>query len=281
YPLWTVFRKLKKIYYRGQPDLERLKVGAWGNNWDFIQYAEQGGEWWGLNPYEEPGINVRGIDYDAYKGTIYGLRGLADLGRVGVALSPTGPLIAHSEVDSHIHLLNQNAPNAWSDTDLMNGALPSIGDDPTLLCEGSALLLYFRSDGRVVEAVRSTPSANWGATDLSSVARVTAVHDPRAVLAGPQRFVVFSGEDDDWHLLARNASGNWAVTRLLSEARRSAGAPPPPSSGQPNLYFFSGSPQPRIVGRAGPLGHLFEVELGRTGWEATDLTASSTAQSAK
>src|SRR5262245_7952528 len=267
YPLWTV--------YHGQPDLARITVGAWGNNWDFIQYAEQGGKWWGVNPYKEPGIDLAGLDFDAYKGTIYGLRGLADLGRASVALTPHGAFVAHSEVNEHIHLLYQGSPNAWTSADLMDGALPSLGGDPALLAAGSALHLYFRSDGRVVEAVRSSPSANWDATDLSSVARVPAVHDPRVVFANQQRFVVFSGDDDDWHLLTRNASGNWAVTHLLFEARRSVRTHIPPSSGQPNIYFVSSSPHPRIVGRAGALGHLFEVALGQTGWEATDLTAAS------
>src|SRR5262249_38528027 len=80
YPLWTV--------YHGQRDLRGIMVGGWGNGWDFIQYAEAGENYWGLNPYEEPNITVPGLDFNAYNGTIYGLRGLADIGRPGVALGP-------------------------------------------------------------------------------------------------------------------------------------------------------------------------------------------------
>lgn len=257
YPLWTI------------PN--RLPFGGWGNRADILQYAEDGENWLGQPHYREPGVDLPGVDYDSYNGTIYGLRGLADLGRVGVGLTPVGAVIAHCEVDRHIHLLRQSSPRTWADSDLMNGALPSLGGDPTLLAVGSAVALYFRDNGRVVEVTQQAPSATWDVEDLSSVAGVTGLHDPRVIAVASQRFVVFSGDDDDWHLLTRQATGSWAVSHLLSQARRSGFTSVPESSGQPNLYVVAGSPNPRVVGRAGPAGELFELALGPNGWQATSL----------
>lgn len=257
YPLWTI------------PN--RLPFGGWGTRADILQYAEDGENWLGQLHYREPGVDLPGVDYDSYNGTIYGLRGLADLGRVGVGLTPGGAVIAHCEVDRHVHLLHESSPRTWADSDLMNGALPSLGGDPTLLATGSAVVLYFRDDGRVVEATQLAPSRTWDVEDLSSVAGVRGMHDPRVIAVGSQRFVVFSGDDDDWHLLTRQATGSWGVSHLLSQARRSGFTSVPESSGQPNLYVVAGSPNPRIVGRAGPGGELFELALGPNGWHATSL----------
>jgi monoamine oxidase len=259
YPLWTI------------PN--RLPFGGWGSRADILQYAEDGERWLGQAKYREPGVGLPGVDYDSYNDTIYGLRGLADLGRVGVGLTPQGAIIAHSEVDRHIHLLREATPQAWTDADLMNGALPSSGGDPTLLAVGSAVAMYFRDDGgRVVEALQRAPSASWDVDDLSTVAGVTAMHDPRVLTVGSQRHVVFSGDDDDWHLLTRQATGGWTVSHLLSQARRSGFTSVPESSGQPVPYVVAGSPNPRIVGRAGPIGDLFELALGPNGWQATSLS---------
>ena len=265
YPLWTL--------------PSRFPLGGWASA-EIWQYAEDGGKWLGVQNYHEPGVNIPGIDFDAYNGTMYGLRGLADCGRVGVAHNALGDWIAHSELNAHIHLLNRpSARAAWADRDLMAGSLPSVGDDPVMLAQNQALLLYFRSDGRVIEAALPVPTATWDVTDLSQVAGVNAFQDPRAVVDADKRYVVFSGEDDDWHLLVRDTAGTWTVTHLLWEASHSGTPPPPLSSGQPSLYLVQGSAHPRIVGRAGPLGHLFEVTLRNTGWEATDLTGASTGRS--
>jgi hypothetical protein len=259
YPLWTI------------PN--RLPFGGWGNRAEILQYAEDGGNWLGRPKYREPGVDLPGVDYDSYNGTIYGLRGLADLGRVGVGLTPVGAVIAHCEVDRHVHLLHESSPRTWDDSDLMNGALPSLGGDPTVLAVGSAVVLYFRDDGRVVEATQPAPWATWDVEDLSSLAGVTGMHDPRVITDGGQRFVVFAGDDDDWHLLTRQVTGRWAVSHLLSQARRSGFMSVPTSSGQPNIYVVTGSPNPRIVGRAGPAGELFEFALRPHRWQATSLNA--------
>jgi len=258
YPLWGVSRPPNPPF------------GGWAHV-EMWQYAEDGGKWLGQEHYSEPGVGMGGIDYDSYNGTTYGLRGLADLGRVGVGLASQGAVIAHCEVDGHVHLLRESAMQTWTGSDLMSGALPSLGGDPGVLCAGMAVILHFRSDGRVVEAVQPGGSAAWDVADLSSIAGVKGAHDPRAIQDGARRFVVFSGDDDDWHLLTREPAGSWTVSHLLSEARREMSTSVPASSGQPSVYVVAGSANPRVVGRAGPAGHLFELALGPRGWEATNL----------
>lgn len=262
YPLWTI------------PN--RFPMGGW-RRVDIFQYGEEGQpkNHPSRKPYHEPGVDMPGVDYDAYHGTIYGLRGLADLGRVGVGLSPLGTLVAHAEPDRHVHLVRESPPRTWTDTDLMQGALPGLGGDPELQTAGTLTRIWFRSDGRVVEATQANPTGAWEVEDLSSVAGVNAVHDPRVAVAGDRRFVVFSGEDDDWHLLTRADAAPWTVTHLLSTARRSGGTTVPQSSGQPVVYL-SAAASPCVVGRAGPMGHLVELALGPSGWAATDLTARAT-----
>ena len=258
YPLWAVARPPNRPF------------GGWARV-EMWQYAEDGGKWLGQASYSEPGVGMGGIDYDSYNGTTYGLRGLADLGRVGVGLTSHGAVIAHCEVDRHVHLLRESAMQTWTGSDLMSGALPSLGGDPGVLCAGLTVILYFRSDGRVVEAVQPGGSAAWDVADLSSIAGVKGAHDPRAIQDGARRFVVFSGDDDDWHLLTRQPAGSWTVSHLLSEARRAGGMAVPASSGQPSLYVVAGSANPRVVGRAGPAGDLLELAMGQRGWEVTNL----------
>ena len=260
YPLWTL------------PG--RLPMGGWRRA-ELLQYASDGDPWFGMQHYRETGVELPGVDYDMYNGTIYGLRGLADLGRVGVGLTPLGVVVARGETDQHIHLARESPPGTWTDLDLMRGSLPGQGGDPVLSASGTTVRLYFRSQRRVIEATQATPSGTWDVEDLSSVAGATAFHDPRVLTFDDRRVVVFSGDDDDWHLLSRTASDPWIVTHLLSAARRSGGTSVPPSSGQPMVYLASGSADLRVVGRAGPMGHMVELALGPSGWAATDLTVTA------
>ena len=253
YPLWTL------------PN--RFPFGGWARA-DIWQYAEDGEP--KTHPYHETGVHIGGIDFDAYNGTIWGVRGLADLGRIGVATSPAGTVLAYSGPDRHVHLVL-----GTNDVDLMAGELPGVGGDPVLRLAGDTTRLYFRSDGRVVEASRSGTSGSWDVDDLSSVAGIRALHEPSAVTTADQRAVVFWGEDDDWHLCTRPNTGPWSVTAVLAAARRESGRTVPPSSGQPVAYRDPASGAVRVFGRAGLLGHLIEASLGRQGWMTTDVTATA------
>ena len=140
YPLWTL---PSRWFPAGG-------LGGW-RRVELWQYAEDGTPGHGMTQYREAGIELPGVDYDAYNGTIYGLRGLADLGRTGVGLTPLGAVAAHCEPDRHLHLMRENPPRTWTGTDLMRGALPGLGGDPVLSHCGhhrAALLPHRRPDRR-------------------------------------------------------------------------------------------------------------------------------------
>lgn len=260
YPLWTV--------YHGQANMTGISVGAWGTDWDFIQYAEAGGRWWGLNPYAEPNINIGGLDFDAYKGTIYGLRGLADIGRPSVALDAGVPHIAYSEVDDNLHLLT-GSPLAESQGTLPSLANPLTGADPALLVSAGSIFLYFRKDGHLVEAA-ATPGGSWDwqINQIEDVQR--PIHDPRAITNGTARHVVYWGEDDDWYLI--NWDNSWTNSgAVLSLAGIKMSANQGQSTGQPIVYLAQGVVH--VAGRAGAEGHLFDVWLESGAWKKDDLTA--------
>ncbi len=61
--------------------------------------------------------------------------------------------------------------------------LPGLGGDPLLLGTGAGVILYFRSDDKVVEAAPAVSGSAWDVTDLSGIAGVRAWHDPCAIQA--------------------------------------------------------------------------------------------------
>lgn len=259
YPLWTV--------YHGQANLSAISVGAWGANWDFLQYAEAGAHVWGMNPYAEPNINIGGLDFDAYQGTLYGLRGLADMGRPSVAFDSNIQYIAHSDTDGSLHLL---AGTPWAESQATQVSRPDLmGGDPALLAQTGSVFLYFRSGGHLVEAT-ATPavSTEWQTSSIEDIQ--PPVHDPRAVTNGSQRHVVYWGEDDDWYLL--NWNGGWSSSGgILTAAGIKTSATDGQSTGQPTVYVTQGVVH--VVGRAGADGHLYDVWFEDGTWRRDDLTA--------
>jgi len=230
------------------------------------QYAEnkkagaQGAQQWGVNPYLELGTaTFDGIDYDAYNGTIWGLRGLADIGRPGVALNGTDPHIAHSEIDGHIHLIAR--PSGWTDTDLnTSGSLVAGGEDPVLMSAGGALFLYFRSEGHLIEAVLASGSSNWEADQIEEA---TLIHDPRVALDGDKRYAVYWADDDDWHLMTFD--GSWTGSGGILRASN-LGA----STGQPAVYVTGGVPH--VVGRVDLDGDLLDVWQEGGNWRHDNVS---------
>jgi hypothetical protein len=256
YPLWTIPRHFSTRHWA------RAEI---------LQYAEEGGNWLGFAHYAEPGVNIAGAQYDAYNGTIYGLRGLAGLGRPGVALSPPAfglnsvSYIAHAEIDNSLHLM---VGPAWADRNLSAGDLPGRGTDPVLLASRDALFLYFRSGNDLIEAT-ATRANNWHWNSDKIGALPLPIHDPHAILSGSQRFVVYWGDDDDWHLQTWN--GGWASSGgLLSRANLRTGTTGR-STGQPTLYVTRGVVH--VVGRVDMDGHLFDLWLHGGAWKKDDITS--------
>ena len=259
YPLWIV-------WHTGT--LANLTLGGWGHDWDFVQYGEQGGNWRGLNPYNEPNINIGGIDFDAYHWTTYGLRGLADIGRPSIASIGNTCYIAQSDADQSLHLLTGTP---WTDRNLtlLASQRDLTGSDPVLLASVTGLFLYYRRGDRLIEATASAAApGNWSTTQIGDVQ--APVHDPRAIMNGNRRHVVYWGADDDWHLLHwnngwSNSGGVLSVAGIKTSASRGQ------SSGQPIVYVTRGVVH--VAGRVGKEGHLYDVWFEGTGWRKDDLTA--------
>jgi lysozyme len=259
YPLWIVW------HVGILPD---LALGGWGHDWDIVQYAEQGGNWRGLNPYTEPDINIPGIDLDAYHWTTYGLRGLADIGRPSIAFSGHSSYIAESDVGDVLHLLTGTP---WTDRNLTQ--LPSqpdlTGSDPVLLTSSTALFLYYRKGNHLIEATATQAAMeSWHTAQIEDTQ--APIHDPRAIMNGSKRHVVYWGADDDWHLLTWD--GTWTRSGgILSAAGIKTSATHGQSTGQPMLYVTGGVVH--IVGRIGAEGHLYDVWFEGNAWRRDDLTA--------
>src|SRR5262249_8783305 len=124
-------------------------------------------------PFRNP--QDKGVDLDKFNGTIYELRGAADIGRPGLTFVSGSVCIAHSELDDHLHLVT-NDGSTWTDTDLSQGALPGGGADPVLLELDGKLFLYFRTGEAVIQAT-SSGSSSWDIKDLTEVSLAKPIHD--------------------------------------------------------------------------------------------------------
>ena len=257
YPLWTV-------NHERTAQLVDIAVGGWGKNWDLLQYAEDGGTYrhFGTASYSEPGIDIPGCDFDAYHGSLAGLRGLADLGRPAAAMTSAVSYVAHAEAYGSLHL--RTGPS-WADHNLGAAELFGIIRDPDMLASGNDAFLYYVRDGRVREA-HSQSGAPWHETDIDD--GTAAFSNPRAVTDGTARHIAYWGEDDDWHLLSWN--GAWTKpggVLSLAGIKTAAGGS---ASGQPVPYITGGVVH--LVGRAGLDGHLHDVWQEAGTWRHDDLT---------
>jgi len=254
YPLWTVNHGRTARFVD-------ISVGGWGNDWDILQYGsnDSGGSY-----YSEPEIDMDGEDYDAYRDSLAGLRGLADMGRPAAAMTSTFSLVAHAEADGTMHL--RTGPG-WQDHNLSLAELFGAIADPDMVVSGNDALLFYRKDGAVMEA-RSQAGGPWNADAIDD--GTAPVNNPRAVVDGAKRYVAYWGADDDWHLLSFNGNA-WSkpggVLALAGIKSASGGS----ASGQPVPYVTGGVLH--LVGRAGADGHLLDVWQENGAWRHDDLTA--------
>jgi hypothetical protein len=119
---------------------------------------------WGIDPYIEPGTErFDGIDYNAFNGSIYGLRGLADLGHTAPHVAGNRESSAYTAPDGNLHLLEW-AAGAWSDQDLSSAAsVAAQGDPAAIATELEQVILYRTADGAVIALTRpSRMSAHRG-----------------------------------------------------------------------------------------------------------------------
>lgn len=253
YPLWTV-------NHGRTAHITDISVGGWGKEWDIVQYAANDAA---FKFYSEPDINIGGCDYDAYRSTLAGLRGLADLGRPAAAMTATLMYAAHAEADGMLHL---RVGPSWTDRNLSAVELFGNLSDPDMLAVGSDAFLYYRRDDHVMEA-QSRAGAPWQADAIDD--GVAPFHNPRAVADGANRYIVYWGTDDDWHLLAWNGAA-WSPTNGVLTAAGIKTAAGGAASGQPVPYVSNGVPH--LVGRAGADGHVLDVWQDGGTWHHDDLT---------
>jgi hypothetical protein len=289
YPLWNVYH-IRPDGHGGVIPIATLSPPAWHGQWTFVQYAEDGKQWWGLNPYAEPGINIAGIDYDAFRGTMYQLRGLADIGRASVALSGSRAFLAFADLDEHLHVRPAPAAATGQDlTALLPGdsatpPRPRLSGDPVLLAAPTSLYVYFRSGDHLIEATAPIAAQpQWQATEIEEVVNnqpVKPIQDPRAAILGNRRHVVYVGDDQDWHLLILSDAGRRTFGGVLANAglrsQRYAGmAASQPSilaTGQPAVLATGGVTH--LVGRVYQDGLLYHLTFDGTTWSAPqDITA--------
>ena len=254
YPLWVV-----DVNHATAPVLPTdWATWAWWQ-WHFEESTSA------MPPPFRPGVD-KGVDLNRFNGTLYELRGLADMGRPSVATAVAGlpgiqstTYIAQTEIDGHLHLM---VGPTLADNDLFS----QLQSDPVLLLSGDSVYLYFRSGDHIVEA--SSSASATGQWQTSNVEDAAPVHDPRAVATGTRRYLVYWSVDDDWYLLG--ADDSWTnYGALLQEAgiKTTAGGG---SSGQPNLYVNQDTLH--VIGRVGQGGHLYDVWNDGTNWRGDDLT---------
>jgi GH25 family lysozyme M1 (1,4-beta-N-acetylmuramidase) len=257
YPLWGVGH--------GRSNLKRISVGGWGTNWKFMQYAEQGETYYGMSSYSEPGINIPGLDFNAFNGSISSLRGLADLGHTApLAQSNT---IAYSDGNNlHVILL---VNDTWQETLSSGHYGPDAAGDPAIGSIGNALYVIYRTKNDHVYAVGNY-NTSWGEEDITP-AGSEAVDDPFVLVVGDVVHVVYWDTHNNQVHLTRSA-GAWNSENLTDTMGARV------ISGSAAAYVFQDSVH--IVSRAGIDGHLVDMTTPQGTGLSVDLTADATTNDA-
>jgi len=257
YPLWTI---------TGHEPPAWPHVTIW-------QYAEEGGKWLGRTHYSEPNVNIAGTQYDAYNGSIYGLRGLADLGHTAPHLvgNQVGnrECIAYAEPDGRVHLLELVA-GAWRDQDLSTiiPTAPLAVGDPAAIGVGSEqFVLYRTSNGDIHALTRSLTNVNAPWSEFPT--GPAAIDDPFVTLVQNDVHVVYWNEFNYHIHLSRQGGSTWHAAHTADLA---ATPPPPHASGSAVAYTHQNVLH--FVSRAGGDGHLIDSRAGAGGAPA-DLTATA------
>jgi hypothetical protein len=162
---------------------------------------------WGVDPYVEAGTErFDGIDYDAFNGSINGLRGLADLGHTTPHVVGVREYIAYSAPSGEIHLLEFSG-NSWSDQNL-SGALPSAplaqGDPAAIGVGNEQIILYRTKDGQITVLSR-TIGAAWTVATIGK----DAIDDPFVLRVQNDVHAVYWNTYDQQVHLFRPARGSW------------------------------------------------------------------------
>jgi GH25 family lysozyme M1 (1,4-beta-N-acetylmuramidase) len=274
FPLWTAHP-----IWVGEVTHTRGEVLSGWSDYTIWQYAEdkRGDEkrghpskLWGVDPYFEPGTEkFDGMDYDAYNGTIYGLRGLADLGHTAPHLIDHRECIAYTEPDGRVHLLELVA-GAWRDQDLSTiiPTAPLAAGDPAAIGVGSEQFVFYRTNNGYIHVLTRLTNVNGSWSEVS--AGQGAIDDPFVTLVQNDVHVVYWNEVNHHVHLSRQSGGTWHVAPATDLATTPS---PPHASGSAVAYMYQNVFH--FVSRAGSAGHLMDSSRARAGGVPDDLTATA------
>jgi GH25 family lysozyme M1 (1,4-beta-N-acetylmuramidase) len=219
-----------------------------------------------------------GVDLDRFNGSIWQLRGMADLGRTVPHNSRRGQHVAYVQPDGHIHLLTFTGAGAWRDDDLTfqstqkgisdPGAV-ALGDPAAVTFVGREFIVYRSTNGQISCFSRSETAAlpDWGMPQPLAVgAPARAVSDPSVIVSGNQLHVTYWRDDD--HLVRAWWDGAWHLADMTQDSGS------PGISGNPATYTFAGAVH--SVSRAGKEGHLYDLWSDAGGGKRQDITHDST-----
>lgn len=265
YPLWVVWVN------PGEP---RLPAG-W-TKWYYWQWHYEKS----ASPMPAPfRASDRGVDLNHFNGTIYQLRGMADLGHTAPHRVGNLDAIAYTERDGRVHLL-EYLGGSWRDQDLFSapmahviGTLPLAAGDPAAIGLGNEQLIAYRSADGGIHALTRTLTAsdpNWRAVDITGGGG-KAVDDP-FILAMDNNVHVIYGDEFNAQVHVMRLNGVWQAESLVDRA-----GPHTPSriSGSAATYAYQNVLH--IVSRSGTGGHLLDWAGAAGSVSPVDLTAGSRA----
>ncbi len=228
--------------------------------WTFFQFHTE------LNKTAMPApfkASDAGVDLDHFDGSIYQLRGMADLEHTAPHMVEDILYIAYADLDGHIHVMVRLL-GKWEDTDAFQDLpdAPPAAGDPAAAGVGKEQVVIYRGKDNHIYAL-SRPGTDL--TDHWSVLDITgteAVDDPRVYVLGNDIHVVY-WNNVDWQSHMIRTDGTWTPERLSGT----------PASGSAGILCYENII--RAVSRGGTDGHLHEYSRQNDTETDVDLTAGA------
>jgi GH25 family lysozyme M1 (1,4-beta-N-acetylmuramidase) len=213
-----------------------------------------------------------GTDLDYFKGSIYELRGLADLGRTAPYSSNTSRHVIYTEPDGHLHQLTSfSGAGPWVDVELTSSRdIPLAAGDTAACSIGNFEFIIYR--GKDDDHIYGLSLPHRNLIDLTNTTRSwKAASDPHLFAIRNYLYVSYWGDDNRHYFLWFNGAV-WNAADLTNLSGS------PEASGNPVGYAIGNIPH--IVSRAGNDGHLHDIWFENGSWRELDLTQSTNAPAA-
>lgn len=263
YPLWVVWVN------PGEPPLP----AGW-TKWRFWQWHFENS----ASPMPPPfAPSDRGVDLDRFNGTLYQLRGMADLGHTAPHLVGNQECIAYTETDGRIHLLEYVA-GSWRDQDLFRapfahiiGTLPLAAGDPAAVALGNEQVIVYRSTNHGVHAltrILTDPEPQWHAVDITGGGG-QAIGDPFVLLFENNVHVIYWDQfNDQVHVM--RVKGVWQAESFMDRV-----VPNTPSQISGSATAYPHQNVLHSVSRSRTEGHLMDFAAPAGNAAPQDLTAAA------